>query len=150
MDVVVADVRDQHAGSGEGRRQLGHQHSPDAELARDVDGVDRPAAALRDHGEVARVAAALDGDAAEGARHDEIGDAHDAFGDLHEVAVEAGGELANGGTGRRVVQSHLAAEEVVRINPAQHDVGIGHRRLGPAATVSDRPGLRARALRRHA
>ena len=45
------------------------------------------------------------------------------------------------------VELHLAAEEIVRIEPAEHHVGVGDGRLGAAAAVADRAGIGARALR---
>ncbi len=40
-----------------------------------------------------------------------------------------------------------AAEEIVGVDPAQHEVGIGHRRLAAAAAVAGGAGLGAGALR---
>ena len=45
------------------------------------------------------------------------------------------------------VEPHLAAEEISGIEPAQHQIGVGHRRLGAAAAVAGRAGHRARAAR---
>jgi hypothetical protein len=42
---------------------------------------------------------------------------------------------------------HLAAEEVIRIEPAEHQVGVGHGGFGAAEAVADRPGLRAGTAR---
>ena len=40
-----------------------------------------------------------------------------------------------------------AAEEIVGIEPAEHDVGVGDGRLGAAAAIADRAGIGARAVR---
>ena len=42
---------------------------------------------------------------------------------------------------------HLAAEEIARIEPAEHQVGVGHGRLRPAAAVAGRARHRAGAAR---
>ena len=48
---------------------------------------------------------------------------------------------------RGFVEAHRAAGEVVGVEVAQQQVGIGHRRPGAAAAVADRPGVGAGALR---
>ncbi len=45
------------------------------------------------------------------------------------------------------VETHGAAVEVVRIDVAEDDVGIGQRRLLPAASIADRARIGASALR---
>ena len=45
------------------------------------------------------------------------------------------------------VERHLAAEEAVGAEPAEHQVGVGHGRLRAAAAVAGRAGHRAGALR---
>ena len=45
------------------------------------------------------------------------------------------------------VENHLAAEKIVGIEPAEHDVGVGDGRFRAAAAITDRPGIGARALR---
>ena len=41
------------------------------------------------------------------------------------------------------VKRHLPTQEIGGIKPAQHQIGIGHRRLNPAAPVTDWPRLGA-------
>jgi hypothetical protein len=43
------------------------------------------------------------------------------------------------------VDFHLPAQEVIRIEIAQHDVGVGHCRLSAAQPVAGRSGYRAGA-----
>ena len=51
---------------------------------------------------------------------------------------------------RRVpVEPHLAAEEEVGVEIAEHEVGVGHGRLGAAEAVGHGTGAGARALRPH-
>src|SRR5438445_10727082 len=45
------------------------------------------------------------------------------------------------------VQRNLAAQEVGGVDPSGDDIGVGYRRLAPAAPVTGRPRHRARALR---
>ena len=45
------------------------------------------------------------------------------------------------------LELHLAAQEEAGVEPAEHDVGVGDRRLRAAAAVGRRPRIRARALR---
>ena len=147
MHVVVADIGDQHAGCRKRRRQHRHQDGADAEFAGDVDGVDRSAATLCDHDEVARIAAALDGDAAHRAGHDEVRDAHDAFGDFERLPPEPGAEPLDCRLRRRHIERHLSAKEVVGIDPSEHRVGVRDRRFAPAPAVADRSGPRSGAAR---
>ena len=46
-----------------------------------------------------------------------------------------------------VVETHGAAEKELRVDAAEHDIGIGYRRLRAAAAVAGRPRLGAGALR---
>src|SRR5207253_1580085 len=43
------------------------------------------------------------------------------------------------------LEAHLTAEEVAGIEPPEHDVRVGHRRLAAAAPVADGTGVGARA-----
>src|SRR2546427_13123477 len=42
---------------------------------------------------------------------------------------------------------HLPAEEILRIEPPQHEIRVGDRRLGSPAAIAHRAGIGARALR---
>ena len=55
-------------------------------------------------------------------------------------------DRAHRGPRRVDVERHLAADQVGR-EVAEHDVGVGHGRLGPALAVGGGPGLGARGLR---
>ena len=55
----------------------------------------------------------------------------------------------HGRGGARGIEMHLAADELVRGDAAQHDVRVGNR--GPVAfAIAGRAGIGARALRTHA
>ena len=56
------------------------------------------------------------------------------------------GQRADAGAGGLDVERDLAAEQV-RGDPAEHDVGVGDRRLGAALAVAERAGVGAGRLR---
>ena len=122
-------------------------HAADAELLGQPRGMDRRGAAEGDHGAVLQLLAALDGMDAGGVRHVLLDDLADA-----ERGVEAGeakrlaDRLVDGDARLLGRELDAAAGEVAGIEPAQHDVGVGHGRLGAAAAVARRAGLGAGAL----
>ena len=65
---------------------------------------------------------------------------------LFQVRTEAFFEPAHDGLGARLVERHVAAEEVARIEIAQNEVGIGHGGLCAAAVVTDGSRLRTGAV----
>ena len=151
--MLVADVGLRDAERRPHRRGLaGDDDRVDAERLRVADGVERARAAVGHQDEVARVEAAADDLVLERVRHLRVGDLDDPerrvgdgqperLGDL--LPDRALGELAVG-----LEAAALAvAEGGLRRDVAEHDVGVGDRRLGAAAVVADRPGQRARALR---
>ena len=121
---------------------LGH-----VEHRRHLGAVQRPGTAEGDQREVARVEPLLHRLGADGIRHVGIDDGEHPFGGLVPVDAERlceAGERRIGPLGR---ERHLAAEEVVRVQPAEHEVGVGHRRRLAAPAVAGGAGLGARALR---
>ena len=141
-------IGQQHAGgreiAGLGRDDDGR----DRELVGEGDGVQRTAAAIAEQHKVARVAAVLDGLAADGAGHDHGGDGEDALGELHRALVAGIAEgrrdvLEQGGLGRLHLEHELAAEEAVGRETTEQKVCVGHRRLFAAAAVAHRSGRRS-------
>ena len=57
------------------------------------------------------------------------------------------GEPADGLDGGLAVERHPAAEEALRVEPAEHDVRVADRRLLAAVAVAGRAGVGARAAR---
>ena len=55
--------------------------------------------------------------------------------------------LAERALRRREIEPHLAAEETIGAEPAEHEIGVGDGRLGAAVAVADRPRLRRRRFR---
>ncbi len=70
----MLDIAGEHADGAEDPRQRRHDHAPDAEFAREVGGVHAAIAAEGHQRQIARIAAALDRDGADSARHGGIGD----------------------------------------------------------------------------
>ena len=130
------------------RGEQRHDHGRNVQLAGDRHHVQRPGAARGDQREVARIVALGDRDLAHRERHLGDRDLDDRLRGRDGVELERLGDLlldaARGAVG---VELHLAAEEIVRIEPAEHHVGVGDGRLGAAAAVADRAGIGARAVR---
>ena len=146
LDRIVAELRGQEP---DGRSNAGERRNDDL---RDTDPgchlhrVQRPRAAECDQREVARVDPLLHRARADRVRHVRVDDREHPFRRLAMVEAEPAREPADRGSGRRLVESHRAPEEVVAIEPSQHHVGIGDRRLGAAVPVGGRAGRRACAL----
>ena len=110
--------------------------------------MDRPGTAHSDHYEVARIKPALDQDAAHRERHLGDGDVEDGLRGGDGVHAQRACDLVgNSAVGGFRIEPHLAAEEIVRIKPAQHHIGIGNGRRAAAAPVTDGAGVRTGALR---
>ena len=62
-------------------------------------------------------------------------------------AERLGDLLLDRALGGRDVELHLPAEEILRIEHAEHEVGVGRRRLGAAAAVAGRARIGAGAAR---
>ena len=57
------------------------------------------------------------------------------------------GQRVEGARRRLEVELEVARQQELRRQPPEERVGVGHRRLRPAAAVAGRPGIGARALR---
>ena len=118
------------------------------DLARDGGGVQRPRAAVGDKREVGGIEPALGCHPAHHMGHLRRRDAQDAFGRLSRVKPKRFRDFF----GQRFFRSsqierHLAAEEPVGAETAQHQIGVGDGRLGAAEAVADRSRRRAGASR---
>ena len=82
----------------------------------------------------ARIVAALHGDQVQGVRHRGVGDLDDPDGAGRAGPARAASRaLLDRARAPLDVEPHLAAEEVIRVEPSEHDVGVGDGRLGPSA-----------------
>ena len=110
-----------------GRRR--HDDLAHTDLAGDFDRMQGTRAAIGEHHEIAGVEAALGGDAFDRIGHRGRGDAQNAVGGLDRVQPE---RIADPALERLLggchVELHLAAEKAIRAEPAEHQIGIGHRR----------------------
>jgi hypothetical protein len=98
--------------------------------------------------EVAGIAPALQRHEADGARHLVVGHAHDGGSGRHRVQVQVRADLLVEDLAD-VIETRAAghAEQRVGVEPAQHEVRVGDRRLLATAAVGDRSRLGAGALR---
>ena len=120
----------------------------DAEAGGHLGGEQRAVAAERDDRELARVAAALDGHRADGARHPRAAEQEDAVRRVVERRARAApatwsSTASPGQLGRRAA-ARSASRSSCEV--AEDDVGVGQGRLGAAVGVAGRPGI-APALR---
>ena len=134
------------------RREVGgverNDHLGYVQLARDRHHVQRSRSARGDQSEVARIVALGDRDLAHGERHLGDRDIDDRLRRAGRAHRERIGDLLQDPQGRGLgVERHLTAEEIIRIEPPQHEIRVGDRRLGSPAAVAYRPGIGTRALR---
>ena len=147
-DEIVAFVGEQHAERREMRGKQRHDHLRDVKLARDSADMKRPGPAGGDQREVARVVALGDRHFAHRERHLVDRDIDDGLRGRDGIELERVGDLLlDAAQGALGIELHRAAEEIVRIDPAEHHIGVGNGRLGAAAAIADRPGIGAGALR---
>ena len=134
--------RGQHAGP-----ERNHD-PPDAELRREVTGMQRPCPPEGDERRLPGIAAALRHVHAHRPRHRLVDDVvHGPRRLQHRLSARPGEVLRDAVPRRIFIEAHRTAREVVGVEVAQQQVGIGHRRPGAAAVVTDRPGVGAGALR---
>ena len=148
-DLVVLEIGGEQArrgrDAGMGRdHDLGH-----VEHRRDLGAVQRPGTAEGDQREVARIQPLLHRLGADGVRHVRVDDGEHAFRRFVLVDAERLGEVRERPVRTFRRERHLAAEEVVGIQTAEHEVGVRHRRRVAAPAVAGGAGLGARALGSH-
>ena len=139
-DGVVAQVGDQQPDR---RGDAGMRRHDDLRHAQHVGhfrAMQRARAAERHQRIVARVDALLDGARADGIGHVGVDHGDHAFGRLAVAHLQLARQLADHPARRHLVERHPAAQEVLRIEPAQHDIGVGHGGPGAAAAVGGRAG----------
>ncbi len=112
--------------------------------------VQRAGAAERHQREAARVDPALDAHHAQRAQHLRLGDPHDALRARRHLEVELARQARDRVVRRVAVERQLARQRRVLEQPAEQEVGVGHGRLAPAASVAGGAGIGARRGRPHA
>ncbi len=145
--LVVLEVARQQSHR---RRDAGvrrHDHLGDAERLRDLGRLRRAAAAERDERELPRVMALLDGARADRARHVRVRDRDDSLGRFEQSEAEPVGEPLHRRGCELAVELHLAAEEAIGVDPPEHDVRVGQRRLLAALPVRGGAGRGTGAAR---
>ena len=147
---VVADVSHEAAERGGDPGPRRHQHLGDHQLPRERDGVERSGAAEREQDEVARIIAALQRHETDRARHFVVGHADDGGGDLVGAEAEVRADLLVEDVPHTIeLRRARDAEQPVRVQTAEQEIGVGRGRLVATAAVADRPRLGAGALRSH-
>ena len=143
------DVGAQQPERGERARPRRHQDAPHAELLRDRGGVHGAGAAERQQREGREIDAALGREHAHLVGHAHVDDALDADGGRRARPSSSGSATCScsAAVRRRDVERLRAAEEVVGIEIAADDVGVGDGRPRAAAAVAGRAGIGAGALR---
>ena len=138
----------EQAGRGEDAGAARDQQRRHLGVARERVRVHGAGAAEADEDEVARVVAALHRDQVERVDHRGVRDLDDAVRRLVTSRPSGFAQRSSIARARALdVEADLAAEEVVGVEPAEHDVRVGDGRLGAAAPVADRAGVGARAPR---
>ena len=147
-DIVALDVGDVEPEGGQIAGVGRHHRGNDSEKIGDLRREQPARAAEGDHRVIARVEAARGGDAPDAVHLVGRGDLQHAGGGFLGRDFELAAELFVGRPGRIGVELQPAADQRLR-QPAEHQPGVGHRRLGAAAAIADRPRVGARALRSH-
>ena len=133
--------RRQHAGM---RR---HGNASDAQFARQRGRVERPATAQRQERVATGIDAAADRDEPDRFRHLGVEDAMDAERRMFEAETKRTRDRRLDRPAREVRRElQRTGREIIRIDIAQDDRCIGHRRLLAAAAVAGGTGLRARGV----
>ena len=144
---VDAGVGEDEAQGRELAGMVGDDRPGEAHLAHQGGRVQRAGAAEGAEREVARVEAALDQHRAQGTDHVVVGDADDGEGRVGHAAAEASGDAGDGRVRGVGVEGHAAAEEVVGVEAAEDEIGVGDGGLGAALAVAGGAGCRAGTLR---
>ena len=147
LDVVALDVGGHRPLGAEGAGRRRHDHPRDVELLGQEARLDGAGAAEGDQGEVARVEAVAGQHVGERRVHVGGGDLDDRLG--RGVDVEAEGLAERPQCRRRPVrvEAQPAADEVLRVQEAAHQEGVGESGLGAAAAVAGGSGIGAGAPR---
>ena len=140
---LVTQVAREHAPRREHRREPRHHHARQIERARDGGHVNARGASEGQQGETARVDPATDRYQPDPLRHAGVDDAVDALRRGHAADAEPRGNGVHRPGGGLHIEPLPAAEETCRVEEAEHEVGVGHGRCGPAPPVAGRSRIGA-------
>ena len=127
-----------------------HHHPADAQLGGDGRGVQRPGAAEGDEHEVARIDPALDGQQADRVGHVLVGEVDDGARRRFPVQSQRPRQRVDHRRRTLGVQPQLSAKEEPGVEPAEHQVGVGHGGGVAAGAVAAGTWPGARAFRSYA
>ncbi len=143
--------RKNRASRAEHRADAGKYDRSATQSPRNRYGIDASGPAPADDDGVGRIDTLLDGNVLDGIDHALGREIEDRKRGLLNRHPEGTRYLVGDGASRRVGdETHIAAEKEVRIDIAEHDRGIRHRRLLAAAAIAHRPRRGAGALGAHA
>ncbi len=139
-------VGQHEAERGELAGMDGHDPPRDPGLVEQFRQVQRPGAAEREQGVLARVLAALEQHRAQRADHVVVDDAQDRERGLLDRHAQRVGDTCNGARRAPGGERHAPAEEIGRVDAAEHEVGIGDGGSFTAEPVARGTRVGARAL----
>ena len=146
-DEVEGQRRREEAEGGSRARPEGHEHAGHLEDASDLPGVHRSRAAEGIQRVGAQVLAALDAVNSCGRSHVLVDDPMYVPGGSRQVGAHGRPDPVRDRPPRRVhVEPHSAPQEEVRIEIAQHEIGIGDRRLAATQAVAGGARVGPRAV----
>ena len=146
---LEADRRDQEAERRRGPRRRRHDELPHPQLARHPRRMGGSGAAQRHHGVAPGVVALLDDMDPRRACHVLAHDLIDSPRRLHRRQAQGFADSADRHRRGRSVQRHPAAQEEVRIEIAEHEIGVGNRRLRSPVSITGRTRVGAGAAGTH-
>ncbi len=120
----------------------------DAQLLAELGAVHGATAAEDHHGEIARIVAAVHRDQLERVDHVRVGDAHDAARHLDIAHAQPCRRVRRARLrARRHIGDDIAADEIVLVDAAEREVGVGGGGIGAAAAIGGGAGDRAGRFR---
>ncbi len=149
-DEVVAHVGLEHSPGRKGARAARDDDLADLELLGQPCRVHRAGAAERDERVLTRVDPLLDGDRSHRVGHARVDHLQDALGKGGVLDAELARQRRERALRGVLVELHLPAEEVGRVEPSQKEVCVGDGRLRATAAVASGTRVGSSALWSHA
>ncbi len=146
LRVILDRVRHQQAEGREDPGVAGDDDRRQAQVGGHLDGVHAAGPAEGEQGEGPGIDAPLDRNDPDGLFHVGVGDGHDPEGRRDGGFPDRAGQPRDGGPAPPGIDLHLPAQEELRVQAAEAEIGVGHGREVSLA-VAGRSGVRAGALR---